>query len=73
MAALGRNKAVVDLAIPKLTFHGFFTWFIWMALHLFLLIGFKNRIVVFINRTYKYITRKQSLALIFPNINSGKN
>jgi NADH dehydrogenase len=73
MATVGRNKAVVDLAIPKLTFHGFFAWFIWMALHLFLLIGFKNRIVVFINWIYKYITRRQSLALLFPNINSSKN
>lgn len=70
MATVGRNKAVVDLAIPKLSFHGFFAWFIWMTLHLFLLIGFKNRLIVFINWIYKYITHRQSLALLFPSINS---
>jgi len=68
MATVGRNKAVVDLAKPKLSFHGFFAWFIWMTLHLFLLIGFKNRLMVFINWIYKYSTHRQSLALLFPGI-----
>ncbi|OYU84851.1 MAG: FAD-dependent oxidoreductase [Flavobacterium sp. BFFFF2] len=66
MATIGRNKAVVDLATPKLSFQGFFAWIIWMTLHLFLLIGFKNRIVVFVNWMYKYVTHRQSLALLFP-------
>ncbi|MCX6273855.1 MAG: NAD(P)/FAD-dependent oxidoreductase, partial [Bacteroidetes bacterium] len=65
MATVGRNKAVVDLARPKLSFHGFPAWFIWMTLHLFLLIGFKNRLMVFINWVYKYFTHRQSLALLF--------
>ncbi len=66
MATIGRNKAVVDLAKPALSFQGFFAWIIWMTLHLFLLIGFKNRIIVFINWIYKYFTHRQSLALLFP-------
>jgi len=66
MATIGRNKAVVDLAKPKLSFQGFFAWIIWMTLHLFLLIGFKNRLIVFINWIYKYFTHRQSLALLFP-------
>jgi NADH dehydrogenase len=70
MATVGRNKAVVDLAKPNLSFHGFFAWFIWMTLHLFLLIGFKNRLIVFINWIYKYFTHRQSLALLFPAITS---
>lgn len=65
MATVGRNKAVVDLAKPKLSFQGFFAWIIWMTLHLFLLIGFKNKLIVFINWIYKYFTRHQSLSLIF--------
>lgn len=65
MATVGRNKAVVDLAKPKLSFHGFFAWFIWMTLHLFLLISFKNRLIVFINWIYKYSTHRQSLSLLF--------
>jgi NADH dehydrogenase len=70
MATVGRNKAVVDLAKPLLSFHGFFAWLIWMTLHLFLLIGFKNRVVVFVNWIYKYITHQQSLALLFPKLHS---
>jgi len=68
MATVGRNKAVVDLAKPALSFQGFFAWFIWMALHLFLLIGFKNKLVVFINWIYKYFTHNQSLSLLFEQI-----
>jgi NADH:quinone reductase (non-electrogenic) len=65
MATIGRNKAVVDLAKPKLSFQGFFAWLLWMTLHLFLLIGFKNKILVFINWIYKYFTHHQSLSLLF--------
>jgi NADH dehydrogenase len=65
LATVGRNKAVVDLVWPPLSFQGFFAWFIWMTLHLFLLMGFKNKLVVFINWTYKYFTHRQSLSLVF--------
>ena len=53
MATIGRNKAVVDL--PKYHFSGVFAWFVWMFVHLFSLIGFKNRAVVFLNWVYNYI------------------
>ncbi len=53
MATIGRNKAVVDL--PKYHFHGVFAWFVWMFVHLFSLIGFKNKAVVFLNWVYNYI------------------
>ncbi|WP_333877598.1 NAD(P)/FAD-dependent oxidoreductase [Flavobacterium sp.] len=53
MATIGRNKAVVDL--PKLHFSGVFAWFVWMFVHLFSLIGFKNKAVVFTNWVYNYI------------------
>ena len=46
MATIGRNKAVVDL--PNYHFNGVFAWFVWMFVHLFSLIGFKNRAVVFL-------------------------
>ncbi|MBC7425242.1 MAG: NAD(P)/FAD-dependent oxidoreductase [Bacteroidia bacterium] len=73
MATIGRNKAVVDLAKPKLSFQGFFAWFIWMTLHLFLLIGFKNKIIVFINWIYKYITHNQSLSLWYSTLARRKD
>jgi NADH:ubiquinone reductase (H+-translocating) len=53
MATIGRNKAVVDL--PKYHFKGIFAWFVWMFVHLFSLIGFKNKAVVFLNWVYNYI------------------
>ncbi|MBC7412774.1 MAG: NAD(P)/FAD-dependent oxidoreductase [Bacteroidia bacterium] len=68
MATVGRNKAVVDLASPALSFQGFPAWIVWMTLHLFLLIGFKNRIIVFVNWIYKYFTHRQSLALLYDGL-----
>ncbi|MBF6642392.1 NAD(P)/FAD-dependent oxidoreductase [Flavobacterium sp. J49] len=53
MATIGRNLAVVDL--PKYHFSGVFAWFVWMFVHLFSLIGFKNKAVVFTNWVYNYI------------------
>lgn len=65
MATVGRNLAVVDIPKPKLHFGGFFAWLIWMALHLFLILGVKNKIQIFINWVYKYFTNDQSLRLLF--------
>jgi NADH dehydrogenase len=65
MATVGRNLAVVDIPKPKLHFGGFFAWLIWMFLHLVLILGVKNKIQVFINWIYNYITYDQSLRLIF--------
>jgi NADH:quinone reductase (non-electrogenic) len=65
MATVGRNLAVVDLPKPKWHFRGLWAWFIWMGLHLFLILGVKNRLIVFINWIYSYFTYDQSLRLIF--------
>ena len=62
MATIGRNKAVVDLAHFK--FQGVFAWFVWMFVHLFFLIGFRNRMVVFINWVYNYIRFDREARLI---------
>lgn len=66
MATVGRKKAVVELSKPRMNLYGVIAWLIWMTLHLFLLMGFKNRVMVFINWTYKYFTFDQSLRLLFP-------
>lgn len=62
MATVGRNKAVVDL--PKFRFQGVFAWFVWMFVHLYFLIGFRNRLVVFINWVYNYIRFDREARLI---------
>lgn len=65
MATVGRNLAVADIPHPKMHFGGFTAWLIWMGLHLVLILGVKNRLQVFINWIYNYITYDQSLRLIF--------
>ena len=65
MATVGRNKAVVDIPKPKLHLRGVSAWLIWMGLHLFLILGVKNRVIVFVNWIYNYFTYDQSLRLIF--------
>ncbi|NCO64058.1 MAG: NAD(P)/FAD-dependent oxidoreductase [Flavobacteriales bacterium] len=62
MATIGRNKAVVDLKHFK--FQGIFAWYVWMFVHLFFLIGFRNRVVVFINWVYNYIRFDREARLI---------
>jgi NADH dehydrogenase, FAD-containing subunit len=62
MATVGRNKAVVDL--PKFKFQGVFAWFVWMFVHLYFLIGFRNRVVVFINWVYNYVRFDREARLI---------
>ena len=62
MATIGRNKAVVDL--PKFKFSGVFAWFVWMFVHLFSLIGFKNKAVVFLNWVYNYVRFDREARLI---------
>ena len=62
MATVGRNKAVVDLKSFK--FQGVFAWYVWMFVHLYFLIGFRNRVVVFINWVYNYIKFDREARLI---------
>lgn len=62
MATIGRNKAVVDL--PKWRFQGVFAWFVWMFVHLFSLIGFRNKVIVFMNWIYNYIRFDRETRLI---------
>ncbi|MBO9641063.1 MAG: FAD-dependent oxidoreductase, partial [Siphonobacter aquaeclarae] len=62
MATVGRNLAVVDL--PFLKFQGFLAWMTWMFVHLMSIVGVKNRLLIFINWIWSYITYDQSLRLI---------
>lgn len=62
MATVGRNLAVVEL--PFVRFYGFFAWLTWMFIHLMAIVGIKNRLLVFINWFWNYVTYDQSLRLI---------
>lgn len=62
MATIGKHKAVVDL--PFLRFHGVIAWYIWMFLHLMLILSVRNKLIIFINWAWSYITKDTSLRLI---------
>ena len=62
MATIGRNKAVVDL--PHYKFQGVFAWFVWMFIHIFSLVGFRNKVVTFIEWAANYLNYDRPLGLI---------
>ena len=62
MATIGRHKAVVDL--PFWRFQGFFAWLVWLFVHLFAIIGAKNKVFIFLNWLWSYFTYDQALRLI---------
>jgi NADH:ubiquinone reductase (H+-translocating) len=62
MATIGRNKAVVDL--PFLKFKGHLAWLTWMSLHLMLILSVRNKLIIFINWVWAYISKDSSLRLI---------
>ena len=62
MATIGKNKAVVDLKHFK--FQGFPAWVAWMFLHLMLILSVRNKLIIFINWAWAYITKDTSLRLI---------
>ncbi|MES2681442.1 MAG: NAD(P)/FAD-dependent oxidoreductase [Bacteroidota bacterium] len=63
MATIGKYKAVIDL--PFMKFHGVLAWFTWMFLHLMLILGVRNKLIIFINWAWNFFTRDTSLRLIF--------
>ena len=62
MATIGRKKAIAQLA--GLKFRGFIAWMMWLFLHVFFLIGFRNRLAVMFDWFWAYLTRERSARLI---------
>lgn len=62
MAIVGRGSAIAD--IRGLRISGFIAWLAWLFLHIFELIGFRNRLVVMIEWATAYFTRQRSVRLI---------
>lgn len=63
MATIGRNAAVVELPSGA-TISGFLGWTAWLALHLVMLIGFRNRANVLVNWAWNYLTYDRGSRLI---------
>ncbi len=64
MAIIGKSKAVADLTMPEKTFTGWFAWTMWLFVHLFQLISYRNRIKTMWNWISSYFTQDQSLGMI---------
>lgn len=62
MATVGKHKAVVEF--PFLKFKGPLAWYVWMFLHLMLILSVRNKIVIFFNWGWSYFTKDTSLRLI---------
>lgn len=62
MATVGKHKAVVEL--PQIKFQGYFAWIVWMSLHLMLILSTRNKLSVFFNWAWRYVTGDTSLRLI---------
>ncbi len=62
MATIGRHKAVMEAMGFKLS--GILAWLGWMFLHLMLLVGFRNRLIVFINWMWNYFSYQRAIRLI---------
>lgn len=62
MATVGRTLAVVDL--PFIKFQGLFAWLTWLFVHLMAILGVKNRLFVFLNWSWNYLSFDPSLRLL---------
>jgi NADH dehydrogenase len=62
LATIGRAAAVADFG--RIHISGYFAWLTWLFVHLMYLVGFDNRLLVFIKWAYNYFTRNRGARLI---------
>jgi NADH:ubiquinone reductase (H+-translocating) len=65
MITIGRNSAGVVIGSRNYT--GFFAWILWLVIHLFNLIGFRNRMMVLINWAWDYLIYERAVRFFFPS------
>jgi NADH dehydrogenase len=70
LATIGRAAAVADFG--KLHISGFFAWLSWLFIHIFFLIGFRNRIAVMFEWAWSYFTYTRSARLITGESRAGR-
>ena len=62
MATIGRSRAIAEARGIKM--HGFIAWLAWLFIHIWYLIGFRNRLAVLLNWTWSYLSYKRGARLI---------
>lgn len=63
LAVIGRASAVAQFGLG-LRFHGLVAWLLWLFVHLMYLVGFQNRVIVFIRWAFQYVTYNRGARLI---------
>ena len=62
LAVIGRSRAIADFG--KVQFSGRIAWLLWLFVHIMYLVGFRNRISVFVQWAYSYLTYQRGVRLI---------
>ena len=62
LAVIGRGQAIAD--IGRLHFGGLVAWLLWIFIHIFFLIGFRNRVIVLLEWAWAYATYQRGARLI---------
>ena len=62
LATIGRSRAIADFGKVRLT--GRIAWLLWLFVHIMYLVGFRNRISVFMQWGYSYLTYQRGVRLI---------
>ncbi len=70
-AIVGRNAAVFDFG--KWQLKGRFAWFLWALVHVYLLVGFENRLQVVSHWLWSYLTYERGARLIMPDAADRSN
>ena len=65
LATIGRKAAVADFG--RLRLSGYVAWLLWSFAHLWFLVGFRNRIIVFLDWAWAYVTFDRGARLITEN------
>ncbi|MBV9488221.1 MAG: NAD(P)/FAD-dependent oxidoreductase [Verrucomicrobia bacterium] len=69
MATIGRNKAVADLKVVKLS--GFLAWLSWLLIHLLFIVELRNKILIFFQWVWGYITYTHGARLTYQGFRPG--
>ena len=62
LAVIGRSRAIADFG--KIRLSGFIAWVLWLFVHIMYLVGFRNRVIVFIEWAYNYFTYQRGVRVI---------
>jgi NADH dehydrogenase len=69
MATIGRAAAVAEIGSFRMS--GFFAWLAWLFVHLLFLVGFTNRVLVFLQWVWNYLTYQRGVRLIVDRSGNG--